>query len=186
MHQDPETPQRLGQNCVECLLWRYGSAVACCRGRGSGCSRPGYGLLEEVAINPTIELPDLYRTGDTDSWRAQTEPGAHQDPGERSRDPTRDWLRLAQECPEVSGRGVGQWWPATGLRAWNAAVHAQDLLKEVTIIFITSTIDCSQVKQQQGNSPAHQQKTGLKISWTYPSNAEEAELNESMKTYKTF
>ena len=28
----------------ECLLWRSGSAVDCCRGRGSGCSRPGYGI----------------------------------------------------------------------------------------------------------------------------------------------
>ena len=28
----------------ECLLWRYGSAVACCKGRGCGCSRPGYGI----------------------------------------------------------------------------------------------------------------------------------------------
>ena len=25
-----------------CLLWRYGSTVACCRGKGSGCSRPGH------------------------------------------------------------------------------------------------------------------------------------------------
>ena len=28
----------------ECLLWRYGLAVDCCKGRGSGCSRPGYGI----------------------------------------------------------------------------------------------------------------------------------------------
>ena len=28
----------------EYLLWRYGSAVACRRGRGSECSRPGYGI----------------------------------------------------------------------------------------------------------------------------------------------
>ena len=28
----------------ECLLRRYGSAVDCCRSRGSGCSRPGYGI----------------------------------------------------------------------------------------------------------------------------------------------
>ena len=42
-HQDPETPQGLRQNC-ECLLWRYESAVDCCRGRASGCSRPGYGI----------------------------------------------------------------------------------------------------------------------------------------------
>ena len=27
----------------ECLLWRSGSAGACYRDRGSGCSRPGYG-----------------------------------------------------------------------------------------------------------------------------------------------
>ena len=43
-HQYPETPQRLSQTCLwvfECLLQTYGSAVACHRGRGSGCSRPG-------------------------------------------------------------------------------------------------------------------------------------------------
>ena len=28
----------------ECLLQRSGSAVACCRGKGSGCSRRGYGI----------------------------------------------------------------------------------------------------------------------------------------------
>ena len=28
----------------ECLLRRYGSQVACCRVRGSGCSRPGCGI----------------------------------------------------------------------------------------------------------------------------------------------
>ena len=43
-HQDPETPQRLRQNCFECLLRRYGSLVACHRGRGSGCSIPSYGI----------------------------------------------------------------------------------------------------------------------------------------------
>ena len=38
----------------------------------------------------------LYRTGNADSWRAQTEPCVHQDPGERSSDPTKD---LTQTCP---------------------------------------------------------------------------------------
>jgi len=32
----------------------------------------------------------LHRTGNADSWRAQTEPCVHQDPGERSSDPIRD------------------------------------------------------------------------------------------------
>ena len=46
---------------------------------------------------------------------------------------------------------MGQQWPAAGLGALSAAVPARDLLKEVTIICITSTIVWSQVKQQQGN-----------------------------------
>ena len=57
-----------------------------------------YTLLEEVAINPAIELPELTQDGKTDSWRAQTEPCVHQDPGERSSDPT----RLTQTCSGVS------------------------------------------------------------------------------------
>ena len=44
------------------------------------------------------------------------------------------------ECPRVSGGGMGQWWPAVGLGALSVAVCAWDLLKEVAIIFITSTI----------------------------------------------
>ena len=47
-------------------------------------------FLEEVAINPTIELPELTRTGETDSWRVHTKPCAYQDPKERSSDPKRD------------------------------------------------------------------------------------------------
>ena len=69
-----------------------------------------------------------------------TDSCVHQDPGERSSDPTRDWPRLACECPGISSRGVGRWWPAAGLGALSIAVHAWDLLKEVTIIFITSAI----------------------------------------------
>ena len=42
---------------------------------------------------------------------------------------------------------MGQWWPAAGLGALSVAVHAWDLLKEVTIIFITSTVVWTQVKQ---------------------------------------
>ena len=41
------TPQKLSQTCLwvsECLLQRHGSAVDCHRGRGSGCSRPKYGI----------------------------------------------------------------------------------------------------------------------------------------------
>ena len=41
-------------------------------------------------LTPPESHQSLHRTGETDSWRAQTEPCAHQDPGERSSDPTRN------------------------------------------------------------------------------------------------
>ena len=52
---------------------------------------------------------------------------------------------------QESGGGMGQWWPAAGSGALSVEVHEWDHLKEVTIIFITSTIVWSQVKQQGGN-----------------------------------
>ena len=107
-------------------------------------------LFKAVAINPTIELLELTQDWKIDSWRAQTKSCVYQDPGERSSDPTRDWSRLAHECPGVSGRGVGQQQPAAGLGALSAA---WDLLKEVAIIFITSTVVWPQVTQQGGTQP---------------------------------
>jgi len=44
------------------------------------------------------------------------------------------------------GRGMGQGWPAAGLGALSAELYAWDLLKEVAINFITSTIVWPQVK----------------------------------------
>ena len=90
-HQDPGTAQRLRQNC-EHLLWRYVSAVDCHRDRGSGCRKHRYGIspLGQVTINLTTELAKLTQAWEIDSWRAHTIPCMHQDPGERSSDPTRD------------------------------------------------------------------------------------------------
>ena len=47
---------------------------------------------------------------------------------------------------------MDQQWPAAGLEALSAAVCAWDLVKEVDIIFIPSTIVWPQVKQQEGNT----------------------------------
>ena len=59
---------------------------------------------------------------------------------------------------------MGQQWPAAGSEALSWAVHAWDLLKEVTIIFMTSTIVWPQVKQQGMNTvPSIKQKIGLEI-----------------------
>ena len=97
-------------------------------------------LLEEVTINPTIEPPEL-----TQDWGNRLLEGTNKTldaPGPRKKEqgPMRDSPRLARECPGVSGGGVGRRWPAAGLGALSAAVPAWDLLKEVAIIFITSTI----------------------------------------------
>ena len=48
-------------------------------------------------------------------------------------------LELPMCVQRVSGRGVGWQWPGEGSRALSVAVPAWDLLKEVAIIFITST-----------------------------------------------
>ena len=53
---------------------------------------------------------------------------------------------------------MGLWWPAAGLGALSAAVHARDLLKEVAVIVITSTMVWSQVKQQGGNTALHRNR----------------------------
>ena len=74
----------------------------------------------------------------------------HQDPGERNSDPTGDCSRLAYGCPGVSGEGVSWWWPSSGLGAWTVAVHAWDVLREVTIIFTTFIIVWPQVNSREG------------------------------------
>ena len=48
-------------------------------------------------------ITEFLQDRETDFQRAQTKPCAHQDPGERSSDPTGDGARLACECPGGSG-----------------------------------------------------------------------------------
>ena len=61
-------------------------------------------------------------------------------------------LELPMCVQRVSGRGVGWQWPGEGSRALSVAVPAWDLLKEVAIIFTSSTIVWLQGKQQGGNT----------------------------------
>ena len=53
---------------------------------------------------------------------------------------------LSHERPGVSRRRVAWQWPATAVGELSVAVCAWNLLKEVTIIFITSTVVWPQVK----------------------------------------
>ena len=73
-----------------------------------------YILLEEVAINPTKELPELTKDWEIDSWRAQQNL-VHQDPGERSSDPQETVPDLpvgVRESPAKAwvGSGLLQGW----------------------------------------------------------------------------
>ena len=87
--------------------------------------------------------------------------------------PQTHWPRLACECPGVSGRDMGWRCPAAGSGTLSVAMYAWDLLKKVAIIFITSTIVWSQVKQHRGNTALPIQKTGLKIYWAWPCSSEQ-------------
>lgn len=78
-------------------------------------------------------LQNFYRTGETDSWRAQTKPCVHQEKWERSCVPTRNWARLVCECPGVSTEGISRQWPSMGTWAQNITVTVSVLLKEATV-----------------------------------------------------
>ena len=75
----------------------------------------------------------------------------HQDPGERSSDPK----ETDPDLPMSVQESLVEAWVGGGLLnggGTSAAVPAWELLKEVDLIFIISTIVCSQVKQQGGNT----------------------------------
>ena len=58
--------------------------------------------------------------------------------------------RLVCGCLGVSDEGVGLWWPAAGSGARTVAVNGWDLLREVTIVFITFTIVWPHVNSRKG------------------------------------
>ena len=66
---------------------------------------------------------------------------------------------------------MGRQWPAAGLGALLVGEQAWDLWREVTIIFITSTIAWSQVKQQGETQPCPATENWIKdlLSWPCPS-----------------
>ena len=90
-HQDPETSHRLRQNGVRASPVEVQVCSGLPQGQGLWV-QIGYGIspLGGACHLPTIVVPELTQDWETDSWRAQTKLCAHQDPEERSSDPTRD------------------------------------------------------------------------------------------------
>ena len=58
---------------------------------------------------------------------------------------------------------MGQGWPAAGSGALSEAGQAQNLLKEVAIIFITSTIVWSQVNNRDETEPSPSTENWIKV-----------------------
>ena len=136
----------------ECPLQRYGSAVGHCRGKGSACNRPGYGIrpLGGVTFNPTIELPELKQ--DKGNRLLESTNKTLCIPGTRRKE-QRPHKRLTHSCLRVSRNqqrralavaccvGLGHWVQQCMMGPFEGGHH----------YVITSTIVWPQVKQQGGN-----------------------------------
>ena len=96
--------------------------------------------MEEVAINPTIELPEL-----TQDWKQTL--GWHKQNLRCTKTQEKGAVTPQETDPDLPmsvQASLEEAWVSGGLlQGWG---HAWDLLKEVTIVFITSTIVWLQVK----------------------------------------
>ena len=118
-------------------------SVDCCRGRGFGCGRPGYGIrplgggchwLHYRAARPYIGLEKQTLGGHIQNLvHTRTQEKGAVTPQEMDPD-------LPTSVQEFLWWTHGSAVACCGLGALRAAVYAWDLLKEVAIIFITSTI----------------------------------------------
>ena len=115
---------------------------------------------------------------ETDSWRAQTKPCAHQNPGERSSNLTRDWPRLSCECPGVFGGGMSWWWHATGLGALSVACRGPLKGGHHCLYYLNHRLVSDQTKGRE-HSSFHQEKIGLNIYWAWPHPSEQDPVSPS-------
>ena len=77
---------------------------------------------------------------------------------------------------------MGWWWPAAGLGALSVAIHAWDLLKEVTVIFITSTIVWPQVNRKDQDRPQGKDMQNSKMAvWGGLTNSCEKKRSEKQR-----
>ena len=104
VHQDPETPLKMRQNCVWTFPVEVQVSSGLPQGQGLWCGRLGYGMgpLGGGCHHPHLRAARTYTgLGNRLIQRAQTEHYVHQVPGESSNDPTRDWPRLARSVQET-------------------------------------------------------------------------------------
>ena len=119
---EPQGGQSLNWRTIISKKFSY-----CCK--SSTHKNLGFGQRDwESSGNLTLKisgiwLQNFHRTGEAEILgRHKQKSCAHQDPGARSRKPTRDWARLPCECLGVFGGVMGWQWPATGSGALTAVV----------------------------------------------------------------
>ena len=129
----------------------YGSPVGCCRGRGSGCSRPGYG------INPLgggFHYPQ-HRVARTYTGLGKQSLGGHKQNLVHTRTQEKGAVTPQETDPELPVSAQGSQWrqgsavACCGVGSTECSSSTRDPLKEVTIIFITSTIVLPQVNNRE-------------------------------------
>ena len=131
--------------------------MACHRGRGSGCPRPG-ALLEKVAINSTIEPPELTQDRGNRLWEGTNrtlctrsqEKGAVTPQGTDPDLPVSVQESLAEAWV---GGGLLQGWGTECSRVCMGSFNGDNLHYFHHSLSITG----------REHSPTHQQKIGLKI-----------------------
>ena len=98
VHQDPETPQRPSQNCVGVSPVEVQVSSGLPQGQGLWVQQTWVWHKPSSRRSPLTPPQSCQNLQDweIDSWRAQTKPCAHQDPGERSSEHTKGWPSLAK------------------------------------------------------------------------------------------
>ena len=150
----------------------------CCKSSRLHNRFPNLGIQQRNCISPgnlTLKVSRIYYRTSTELGK-QTLGGdnktfMHQDPGDRSSDPTRDWARLAWKCPGVSRGDVNWQWPATGSVSLTTTVlgaMGADLSPFAEIHhYPYHSLTSGQITGKE-LSPTHQQKIGSKSYWAWP------------------
>ena len=153
-YQDPRPHRDWDRTVFGCLLWRYGSAVDCW----------GQELWVQqtwVWHKPSWRRLPLthYRAAKTYTGLGKQTLGGHKQNLVCTRTQKKGAVTPHQADPDwpmcVQESLVEAWVSGPLLQGWghSAEVRAWDLLKEVIIIIITSTIVCPQVNNREGTQP---------------------------------
>ena len=145
-----------------------------------------WAVLEEVAVNPTIEPPEL-----TQAWGNRLLEGTNKSfcvPGPRRKEQWLTHKRLTQTCLWVS-RSL---WLRRGLAVACCRVGVTECSSACLGPFegghhYLHYLHCSLVSGQTTGreySPAHQQKIGLKIYWAWPQPSEQDPISPSVSAIR--